>query len=66
LVAKGEKGPWELYDMRIDRSEQNDLASRDSSRVENMDSIWQTQDDLYKTQRESARPSKKPLLAHQG
>jgi arylsulfatase A-like enzyme len=66
LVAKGEKGPWELYDMRTDRSEQNDLAASDSARVKKLDTIWQTQDDLYKTQRESARPSKKPLLAHQG
>ncbi len=28
LVAKGENGPWELYDLSKDRSEQNDLSSQ--------------------------------------
>lgn len=27
LVAKGVKGPWELYDMERDRTETNDLAA---------------------------------------
>ena len=27
LVAKGSDGPWELYDMKRDRTEMNDLAA---------------------------------------
>lgn len=40
LVAKGGKGPWELYDMEADRSEINDLAQRFPGRVEQMAPEW--------------------------
>jgi len=41
LVAKGIDGPWELYDMRCDRTELNDLASKDPGRAQAMAAKWQ-------------------------
>ncbi len=41
LVAKGEKGPWELYDLTTDRTEQQDLAARHPERVKEMAAQWQ-------------------------
>jgi arylsulfatase len=41
LVAKGANGPWELYDISKDRSEQNDLADSQPARVQLMASMWQ-------------------------
>jgi arylsulfatase len=39
LVAVA-KGPWELYDVEIDRSELNDLAAAQPQRVAVMASKW--------------------------
>jgi len=33
-------GPWELYDMEIDRVEMNDLAGREPGRVKAMSAMW--------------------------
>jgi arylsulfatase len=41
LVAKGIDGPWELYDMRTDRTELNDLSKRLPERVQEMAAMWQ-------------------------
>ena len=41
LVAKGAAGPWELYNIRRDRSEQHDLAASQAGRVERMAVMWQ-------------------------
>ncbi len=41
LVAKGERGPWELYDIGQDRSEQHDLAAEQPERVEQLAELWQ-------------------------
>jgi arylsulfatase len=41
LVARGRKGPWELYDLRADRTETSDLATRFPDRVEQMAALWQ-------------------------
>ena len=40
LVAKGSGGPWELYDMKRDRTEMNDLAGAQSARVKEMVATW--------------------------
>lgn len=42
LVAKGEKGDWELYDMNADRTEMHDLAAAQADRVKQMSDAWQT------------------------
>ena len=41
LVAKGAQGPWELYDMEADRTEQHDLAAGEPERVRAMASQWE-------------------------
>ena len=41
LVAKGAKGPWELYDMEADRTELHDLAAAQPDRVKEMAALWQ-------------------------
>jgi arylsulfatase len=41
LVAKGIDGPWELYDMEIDRTELNDLSGEQPDRAERMASKWE-------------------------
>ena len=41
LVAKGENGPWELYDIEADRSELNDLAQQYPDRVKTMADKWE-------------------------
>jgi len=42
LVARGAKGPWELYDMEADRTELNDLSSKMPDRVKKMAQQWET------------------------
>lgn len=40
LVAKGAKGPWELYDMESDRTELHDLSAEHPEKVRDMASRW--------------------------
>ena len=40
LVAKGAGGPWELYDIPRDRTEQHDLAAAQPARVQAMVAAW--------------------------
>jgi arylsulfatase A-like enzyme len=42
LVAKGPAGPWELYDMRVDRTELHDQARAQPDRVAHMAAAWET------------------------
>lgn len=39
--SKPEEGRWELYDLRADRSELNDLAAQMPEKVEEMTAMWQ-------------------------
>ena len=41
LVAKGEKGKWELYDISKDRSEQHDLADSEPETASKLAAMWQ-------------------------
>ena len=41
LVAKGKKGPWELYDLDADRTETDNLAAVHPDRVKQMAAMWQ-------------------------
>jgi len=41
LVAKGQKGAWELYDMEKDRTELNDLAQQYPNQAEEMSAMYQ-------------------------
>lgn len=42
LVAKGPRGPWELYDMKADRTEQHDLAAAQPEKVKAMTAQWES------------------------
>ncbi|MCA9126429.1 MAG: arylsulfatase [Planctomycetales bacterium] len=41
LVAKGAAGPWELYNIAEDRSEQHDLSVGQPEKVEQLSKMWQ-------------------------
>jgi arylsulfatase len=62
VVAAGAQGPWELYDMRVDRSEQTNLAASQPGRVADMAAEWKRRDDEYVRQRESAKPMPKDRI----
>ncbi|MSR31546.1 MAG: arylsulfatase [Gemmataceae bacterium] len=41
LVAKGPNGKWELYDLKTDRVELNDLASENPKKVSELSTQWE-------------------------
>jgi arylsulfatase len=41
LVAKGPRGPWELYDMEKDRTEMHDLAAAQPQRTREIAALWE-------------------------
>ena len=41
LVAKGLKGKWELYDMKADRTEMNDLATKMPEKAKELEEAWE-------------------------
>jgi arylsulfatase len=47
LVAEGEKGPWELYDLGKDRSETNDLAAKQPEKVRELEKLWKQHADEF-------------------
>jgi len=61
-VAIGDDGPWELYDLASDRSEQKDLASQNPETLTQLTSAWKRHDDEFVAQREQASPTSKTLM----
>ena len=47
IVAAGKDGPWELYDLRSDRSETRDLAAERPDEVRRLAAIWTRQFESY-------------------
>jgi arylsulfatase len=45
VAAKGD--PWELYDLRSDRAEQHNLATKLPDKVKELERLWQEQTDRY-------------------
>ena len=41
LVRLGRNGPWELYDLKADRTEQHDLAASQPERVRELSAKWE-------------------------
>jgi arylsulfatase len=41
LVAKGARGPWELYDIAADRTELHNLAAKQPHRTQSMADAWE-------------------------
>jgi arylsulfatase len=62
LVAIGEKGPWELYNLAKDRAEQNNLASSQPKLLSTLASRWQHSEDTFVKTREAARPTQMPRM----
>jgi arylsulfatase A-like enzyme len=50
LVAKGDNGPWELYDIRTDRCELKNLAGQHPDKVAQMSRLWQRCEDQFRQQ----------------
>lgn len=40
LVAAGKDGPWELYDLNVDRCETKDLAAKHPDKVRELEQLW--------------------------
>jgi arylsulfatase len=40
LVARGKKGPWELYDLHADRTEMHNQAEQQPERLASMAAMW--------------------------
>ena len=62
LVATGESGPWELYDLSKDRAEQRNLVSEQPDRVRRLGQLWQDRDTEFVKVREAARFTNKVRL----
>jgi len=62
LIATGDDGPWELYDLASDRAEQKNLAGAHPERVSALAAQWKQCDDGFLRERESAPPSTKTLM----
>ena len=63
LIATGDEGPWELYDLGKDRSEQKNLASTQGDRARQMSAKWKTVDEEFTRVREAAPACTKKLMA---
>jgi len=59
LVAKGKNARWELYDLKMDRCEQEDLANQFPEKVRELAGLWQTREDQFKAQA-GPPPAKNP------
>ncbi|HWB99971.1 MAG TPA: sulfatase-like hydrolase/transferase, partial [Bryobacteraceae bacterium] len=62
LVAIGQSGPWELYDLSKDRGEQDNLAAAQPKTVASMAKLWNEKDQEYVRERESSPPTSKPRM----
>jgi len=58
LVAKGDNGPWELYDLKADRCEQKNLAEQCPDRAREMAVQWQNYEEEFR--RQAGPPPEKP------
>jgi arylsulfatase len=62
LIATGDDGAWELYNLSTDRCEQKNLAPGQTELVNDLAAKWKTIDDDFTKTREAAPPSKKKLI----
>jgi arylsulfatase len=58
LVAKGDDGPWELYDLAADRCELKNLAEKFPDRAREMSARWQQLEDEFRRQAGPPPPKK--------
>ena len=62
LIATGEAGPWELYDLGKDRCELQDLAAAHPDRVQKLAALWQEHDEAFVRVREASPPTSRPRM----
>lgn len=62
LIAIGETGPWELYDLGKDRCEQRDLAAAEPDRVKQLAVMWKDHDDQFARVREATPATDKQRM----
>lgn len=62
LIATGDEGPWELYDLSRDRSEQKNLAAANPGVAIRLAARWKTIDEGFTRVREAAPESGKRLI----
>jgi arylsulfatase len=63
LVAKGEDGPWELYDLKTDRCELRNVAETHPDKVRELSARWQQCEDEFRRQAGPPPKPKKPAGA---
>jgi arylsulfatase len=63
VAAEGDS--WELYDLRTDRAEQNDLAAQMPDRVKELEKVWQDQTDAFTelASKTAAQPARRKARA---
>jgi len=54
LVWAGENGPWELYDLKHDRCERNNLATRKPARAKALAELWERREREFAQQKLSS------------
>ncbi|MFO0878118.1 MAG: arylsulfatase [Gemmataceae bacterium] len=60
IVAAGKDGPWELYDLRTDRTESKNLADQHPDRVRSMAAQWSRESEaMFQLARKDAPPQEK-------
>jgi len=62
LIATGEKGPWELYNLSTDRCEQKDLSTAQPEVARKLAGLWTERDAEFVRVRESTAPSSKQRM----
>ena len=62
LIATGQTGAWELYDLDKDRSEQKNLGAAHPERVQQLAALWKKQDDDFVRIREGSAPTTRPRM----
>lgn len=60
LVARGEKGPWELYNLATDRAECEDLSERHPAKARELASLWEAQWEQFRKDAVAEPPPQKP------
>lgn len=62
LIATGDEGPWELYDLSMDRAEQHNVATANPQLAARLATQWKSIDDGFTRTREAANPSTRQIL----
>jgi arylsulfatase len=66
LIATGEEGPWELYDLSKDRCEQHNLVSSKPDLAKKLGAQWKEHDDEYASTREMSPACTKKTMGRKG